>query len=80
MIPDSCKNTILLIPPSKTKYFWGYPKRFAASLQKYGSKVYLWYQHEPIGMVQAEVIASGIGVVTGNTNFIRTAKANKRVK
>jgi len=80
MIPDACKNTVLLIPPSKTKYFWGYPQRFAARLQKHGSKAYLWYKHRPINVDQAEIIASGIGVVTGNTHFMRTAKANERLK
>jgi glycerophosphoryl diester phosphodiesterase len=80
MVPDSCKNTILLIPPSKTKYFWGYPQRFAASLQKHGSKVYLWHKHGTLDIDQAEVIASGIGVVTGNTHFIGTAQAHKNLK
>jgi len=79
IVPDSCKNTILLIPPSKTKYFWGYPQRFAANLQKHGSKVYLWYKHGAIDVDQAEAIASGIGVVTGNTHFIRTVHASKKL-
>jgi len=80
IVPNACKDTIVLIPPSKAKYFWGYPERLAARLQEHGSQVYLWYQHESIDITQSEVIASGVGIVTGNTSFIRAAKIRKNTK
>ena len=79
VVPNSCKNTILLIPPSMTKYFWGYPNRLASRLQKHDSDIYLWYKHEPISLSYAEVVASGIGVVTSDLDFIREVQANKGV-
>ncbi len=79
VVPESCKNTILLIPPKMTKYFWGYPDRLASRLQKYGSDIYLWSEHQSIDPSSVEVIESGIGVVTSDLNFIRVTQANKRV-
>ena len=79
VVPNSCKNTILLIPPPMTKYFWGYPNRLASRLQKHDSDIYLWYKHEPISLSYAEVVASGIGVVTSDLDFIREVQANKGV-
>lgn len=79
VVPDSCRNTILLIPPSMTKYFWGYPERLASRLQQHGSDVYLWSKHESISPHYSKVIESGIGVVTSDLDFIREIQANKRV-
>lgn len=79
VVPDSCRNTILFMPPSMTKYFWGYPDRLASRLQKHGSDIYLWSKHESIAPYYAEVVASGIGVVTSDLDFIRATQANKRV-
>jgi glycerophosphoryl diester phosphodiesterase len=79
VVPESCKNTILLIPPKMTKYFWGYPDRLASRLQKYGSDIYLWSEHQSIDPSSVEVIESGIGVVTSDLNFIRVTQANKRI-
>ncbi len=39
LVPESCRNTILFIPPSMAKYFWGYPERLASRLQSYSSDV-----------------------------------------
>jgi len=61
-----------------TKYFWGYPEQLAARLQEHGSQVYLWYQHEPINITESDVIASGVGIVTGNTSFIRATQVRKK--
>jgi glycerophosphoryl diester phosphodiesterase len=79
IVPESCRNTILLIPPSMAKYFWGYPDRLASRLQKHDSDIYLWSKHEPIAESYSKVVASGIGVVTSDLAFIRAAQANKRV-
>ncbi|NLR24149.1 glycerophosphodiester phosphodiesterase, partial [Pseudoalteromonas maricaloris] len=79
LVPDSCRNTILFIPPSMTKYFWGYPERLASRLQSHGSDVYLWSRHESITQSYDDVVASGIGVITSDLNFIRATQANKRV-
>jgi len=77
IVPESCRNTIFLIPPSMTNFFWGYPDRFAARLQEHGSDIYLWSKHESIAPSYTKVIKSGIGVVTSDLNFIRTTQANK---
>lgn len=79
LVPESCKNTILLIPPKMTKYFWGYPKRLAARLQKHGTDIYLWTKHEPTDPVYAETVASGVGVVTSDIDLIRTIQNSKAV-
>jgi glycerophosphoryl diester phosphodiesterase len=79
VVPESCKNTILLIPPKMTKYFWGYPDRLASRLQQYGSDIYLWSEYQPIDPSNVETIESGIGVVTSDLNFIRATQTNKRV-
>src|SRR5690606_18143967 len=64
VVPESCRNTTLLIPISKAKYFWGYPQRLAARLQEHGTNVYLWAEHHPIDAKFATVVTEGIGVVT----------------
>lgn len=78
VIPSSCENTILLIPPSMAKYFWGYPDRIASRFQKHNSNIYLWSKHESLDLSYAEIVASGIGVVTSDLDFIHAVKANKR--
>lgn len=78
-VPESCKNTVLLIPPSKAKYFWGYPELLASRMQQHGSRVYLWARHEPIDHAYTELIESGVGVVTGDIDFIREANAHKKI-
>ncbi|NTS78461.1 glycerophosphodiester phosphodiesterase [Catenovulum sp. SM1970] len=79
LVPESCRNTVLFIPPSMAKYFWGYPERLASRLQSYGSDVYLWSRHESITQSYHDVVASGIGVITSDLDFIRATQANKRV-
>ncbi|MBU1438140.1 MAG: glycerophosphodiester phosphodiesterase [Gammaproteobacteria bacterium] len=79
IVPESCKNTTLLIPPSKVKYFWGYPQRLAARLQQHGTSVYLWSEHQPIDAKIADVVTQGIGVVTSDTDFISKLHANNGV-
>lgn len=79
IVPESCKNTTLLIPPSKAKYFWGYPKRLAARLQEHGTEVYLWSKHKPVDERFANVVAEGVGVVTSDNGFMSKVKANKSV-
>lgn len=79
IVPTSCRNTILLLPPSKAKYFWGYPDRFASRLQKYDTDVYLWSRHEPVAEAHNHILASGIGVVTSDLNFIRAANGRPRL-
>ncbi len=67
--PESCKNTILLIPPSKANYLWGWPEQFAAHAQENKSKVFLWGTHNPIKMDQY-LIEQGIGIISGDlANF-----------
>ncbi|WP_241651719.1 hypothetical protein [Pseudoalteromonas sp. PS5] len=62
-----------------TKYFWGYPERLASRLQSYDSDVYLWSRHEPITQPYNDVVASGIGVITSDLDFIRATQADKRI-
>lgn len=38
-IPEACRNTILLLPPSMAGYFWGYPEGLASRLQTYGQSM-----------------------------------------
>ena len=79
VVPKSCRNTTLLIPPSLTKYFWGYPKRLAANLQEYGSDVYLWSKHHPIDQKLSAIVKDGVGVVTSDLHFINRVKNTKLV-
>lgn len=65
VFPEACSNRPILIPPPKTKYLWGYPRRFAALAQENGSHVYLWTKHTALRRHQLE-IENGIGVVTGD--------------
>jgi glycerophosphoryl diester phosphodiesterase len=71
IVPDSCRNTSLFIPPSKAKYFWGFPKQLAARLQKYGTKVYLWSEHNPVDPAYTTIVKDGVGVITSDLNFIQ---------
>ena len=70
LVPDVCKNTTMLIPPSKAKYFWGYPQGLAARLQEHGTTVYLWFENQPLDQKSLDVIAQGVGVVTNDTALI----------
>jgi glycerophosphoryl diester phosphodiesterase len=65
IFPQTCSNRPILLPPSKTKYLWGYPETFAARAQQNGSRVYLWAQHTLLKNYDVE-IEKGIGVVTGD--------------
>lgn len=65
IFPKTCANRPILIPPSKVKYLWGYPKKFAALAQKNGSEVYLWTEHTLLKSHHLE-IENGVGVVTGD--------------
>ncbi len=76
-VPESCRNTVLFIPPNMSQYFWGYPERLAARLQSHGSAVYLWSKHEPLDLSYADHLASGIGVITSDLAFIEQAHATK---
>ena len=78
VVPESCKNTTLLIPPSMTKYFWGYPKRLASRLQRNGSDVYLWAKHQSIDPALTGIAINGVGVVTSDLHFIKEIHASKR--
>jgi len=78
IVPESCNNTTLFIPPSKAKYFWGYPRRLASRLQEQGTDVYLWSKHHPIDPTLADVVVDGVGVVTSDVIFIKKAQANRR--
>lgn len=70
LVPDSCKNTLLLVPPSMVNYFWGFPTRFAARLQAEGTKVHLWYQHKPVAPRYKSVAKHGVGIVTSDIHFM----------
>ncbi len=63
--PESCKNTILMIPPSKAKYLWGWPKQFAAHAQANNSRVFLWGTHQAIKPGQ-HLTEQGIGIISGD--------------
>ena len=76
IVPVSCRSTSLFIPPSMTKYIWGFPKRFAARLQKYGTEIYLWSEHNPVDPAYTGIVKDGIGVITSNLNFIHKVQAN----
>lgn len=65
VFPEICANRPIFIPPAKTKYLLGYPRKFAALAQKNGSSIYLWTQHTPLKNHRLE-IENGIGVVTGD--------------
>ncbi len=65
IFPKACANRPILIPPSKVKYLWGYPKKFAALAQKNGSEVFLWTEHTSVKSQHLE-IENGVGVVTGD--------------
>lgn len=71
VFPDVCSNRPILIPPSKTKYLWGYPRRFSALAQENGSSVYLWTQHTSLKSHRLE-IENGVGVVTGDINGVNS--------
>lgn len=71
IFPKACASRPILIPPSKVKYVWGYPKKFAALAQKNGSEVYLWTEHTLLKNHQLE-IENGVGVVTGDVHGART--------
>ncbi len=77
IVPESCKNTTLLIPPSKAKYFWGYPKRMASRLQSHGTDVYLWSKNRKVDQQNASLVVEGVGVVTSDLNLISKAKGYK---
>lgn len=76
MVPESCRNTSLFIPPSMAKYFWGFPKRLAARLQKYGTDVYLWAEHNPVDPAYTGIVKDGVGVITSDLDFIHKLHAD----
>lgn len=71
IFPKACSNRPILVPPSKAKYLWGYPGKFAALAQKNGSRVYLWTKHTSLQSHRLE-IENGIGVVTGDIHGAKT--------
>jgi glycerophosphoryl diester phosphodiesterase len=71
IFPQTCSNRPILLPPSKTKFLWGYPETFAARAQQNGSRVYLWAQHTLLKNYAVE-IEKGIGVVTGDIHGAKT--------
>lgn len=75
-VPGSCRNTVLFIPPSKAKFFWGYPAKMAARFQHYGSEVYLWYEHRPVNLSTYDILDSGIGVITGDQKYFNALSIN----
>lgn len=74
VIPDSCKNTVVLVPPDMAKFIWGYPDRLAARLAQHNTQIYLWNKHDIVPPEQANIIKQGVGVVTGNIDFIESVK------
>lgn len=80
LVPDACKNTILLLPPAMATYFWGFPTRMAARLQEHGTEVYLWSQHNPIDPTYRNLVKHGVGMVTSDIAFIDGFQANKPMK
>jgi glycerophosphoryl diester phosphodiesterase len=75
IVPESCKNTTLLIPPSKAKYFWGYPRRMASRLQSHGTDIYLWSKNREVDQKNASLIVEGVGIVTSDLNLISKARS-----
>ncbi len=78
IVPDSCRNTLLFLPPSVAKYFWGFPKRLASRLQKYDTDVYLWYEHNPVDLKHLDLINEGVGVITSDLGSIYKKAGNSR--
>jgi len=77
LVPNSCKNTTLLIPPSMVKYFWGFPYRLAARMREHGTDVYLWLQHGSIEPGYRGLTKEGVGIVTSDISLINELQANK---
>lgn len=77
LMPDSCKNTTLLIPPSMAGYFWGFPTRLASRMQKHGTEVYLWSQHESIAQDYRGLAKEGVGIVTSDRSLINELHADR---
>ncbi|MGL6161490.1 glycerophosphodiester phosphodiesterase family protein [Microbulbifer sp.] len=63
--PESCSNTKVVVPPSFTKYLWGWPEQFAARAQKHGSRVYLWMKHSEFSP-EYDFLDRGVGVIIGD--------------
>lgn len=70
MVPESCKNTTLFIPPSMAGYFWGFPEQLASRLQKHGTDVYLWSKHNAVDPDYKNLINKGVGVITSDLTGI----------
>ena len=49
-------------------------------MQSHNTKVYLWGKHNKIDLANVDVIEAGVGIVTGDIQFIHAANANKRIK
>ncbi|RUO44503.1 glycerophosphodiester phosphodiesterase family protein [Idiomarina aquatica] len=74
IVPESCKNTLLLIPPSMTNYFWGFPEQLASRMQNHGTEVYLWSKHNAVNPDFVNLINQGVGIVTSDRDFIHSAQ------
>jgi glycerophosphoryl diester phosphodiesterase len=79
LVPESCRNTTLFIPPSMAGYFWGFPERLASRLQKHGTEVYLWSQHNAIDATYRGIVNQGVGVITSDIDFVHELQANKSI-
>jgi len=65
IIPPVCEKRAILLPPSKTKYLWGYPEKLAAHVRKKGGRVFLWEKHTSLNDHKVK-LSDGIGVVSGD--------------
>ena len=41
MVPDDCKNTLIVVPINYAPYLWGWPLRFQNRVRQAGSKIIL---------------------------------------
>ncbi len=68
IFPESCKNTVMFVPPDKADYLWGWPESFASRMSKNGTRVYLWAKHSEIKQ-EYDLRAKGIGIITGDLSY-----------
>jgi glycerophosphoryl diester phosphodiesterase len=68
IFPESCKNTVMLVPPSKSHYLWGWPEGFSSRMSKNGTKTYLWLKNSEFKK-EYDLRDQGIGIITGDLSY-----------
>lgn len=68
--PDSCKNLIVMVPRSKTKFLWGWPNGFINRVYKNNSELFVWAPGENLDNkdFKYSIITTDLEWVKSNTN------------